>query len=179
MMAYLAELDTRLLLYIQDALRYEPLHTFWRGISFLGDLGWFWIFTGILLALNPKIAHRRHNRYCRACVKHVYQQRYFKKSAVMRPRPFEVLPQIIPLITHASGYSFPSGHTTAAFACAFVYYKLLPKFFGLPIMLLAVMVAFSRLYLGVHYPLDVLGGIVTAWFGSMLAIKSLHRFKQN
>lgn len=53
-MAYLAELDTRLLLYIQDALRYEPLHSFWRGISFLGDLGWFWIFTGILLALNSK-----------------------------------------------------------------------------------------------------------------------------
>ena len=78
MMAYLAELDTRLLLYIQDALRYEPLHSFWRGISFLGDLGWFWIFTGILLALIPN-AHRRHNSHCRTCVKHVYQQRYFKK----------------------------------------------------------------------------------------------------
>lgn len=38
-MAYLAELDTRLLLYIQDALRYEPLHSFWCGISFFGRFG--------------------------------------------------------------------------------------------------------------------------------------------
>ena len=178
MMAYLAELDTRLLLYIQDALRYEPLHSFWRGISFLGDLGWFWIFTGILLALNSKTRTAGITAIA-ALVLSTFISNVILKNAVMRPRPFEVLPQIIPLITHASGYSFPSGHTTAAFACAFVYYKLLPKFFGLPIMLLAVMVAFSRLYLGVHYPLDVLGGIVTAWFCSMLAIKSLHRFKQN
>lgn len=178
MMAYLAELDTRLLLYIQDALRYEPLHSFWRGISFLGDLGWFWIFTGILLALNSKTRTAGITAIA-ALVLSTFISNVILKNAVMRPRPFEVLPQIIPLITHASGYSFPSGHTTAAFACAFVYYKLLPKFFGLPIMLLAVMVAFSRLYLGAHYPLDVLGGIVTAWFGGMLAIKSLHRFKQN
>ena len=163
-MAYLTELDTRLLLYIQDALRYEPLHSFWRGISFLGDLGWFWIFTGILLALNSKTRTAGITAIA-ALVLSTFISNVILKNAVMRPRPFEVLPQIIPLITHASGYSFPSGHTTAAFACAFVYYKLLPKFFGL--------------YLGVHYPLDVLGGIVTAWFGSMLAIKSLHRFKQN
>lgn len=56
MMAYLAELDTRLLLYIQDALRYEPLHSFWRGISFLGDLGWFWILRAFFLRLIPKRA---------------------------------------------------------------------------------------------------------------------------
>mgnify|MGYP000096241067 CR=1 FL=1 len=159
-MAYLAELDTRLLLYIQDAMRYEPLHSFWRGISFWAT--WAGLdFTGILLALNSKTRTAGITAIA-ALVLSTFISNVILKNAVMRPRPFEVLPQIIPLITHASGYSFPSGHTTAAFACAFVYYKLLPKFFGLPIMLLAVMVAFSRLYLGVHYPLDVLGGIITA-----------------
>ena len=117
-MAYLAELDTRLLLYIQDALRYEPLHSFWRGISFLGDLGWFWIFTGILLTLNSKTRTAGITAIA-ALVLSTFISNVILKNAVMRPRPFEVLPQIIPLITHASGYSFPSGHTASAFAAAF------------------------------------------------------------
>lgn len=175
-MAYLAELDARLLLYIQDALRCEPLHSFWRGISFLGDLGWFWIFTGVLLALNPKTRTAGLTAIA-ALVLSTFISNVILKNAVMRPRPFEALPQIMPLVTHASGYSFPSGHTTAAFACAFVYYKMLPKFFGAAIMAIAVLVAFSRLYLGVHYPGDILGGIVTAYLGSQLAVKALRRFK--
>ena len=104
-MAYLAELDTRLLLYIQDALRYEPLHSFWCGISFLGDLGWFWIFTGILLALNSKTRTAGITAIA-ALVLSTFISNVILKNAVMRPRPFEVLPQIVPLITHAAG--FPS-----------------------------------------------------------------------
>lgn len=176
-MAYLAELDTRLLLYIQDVLRYEPLHTFWRGISFLGDLGWFWIFTGVLLALNPKTRTAGLTAIA-ALVLSIFISNVILKNAVMRPRPFEALPQIMPLVTHASGYSFPSGHATAAFACAFVYYKMLPAFFGVPFMILAMLVAFSRLYLGVHYPGDILGGIITAYFGSLLAIKLMRRLQK-
>ena len=97
-MAYLAELDTRLLLYIQDALRYEPLHSFWRGISFLGDLGWFWIFTGILLALNSKTRTAGITAIA-ALVLSTFISNVILKNAVMRPRPFDVLPQIIPLIS--------------------------------------------------------------------------------
>ena len=176
-MAYLAELDTRLLLYIQDALRYEPLHNFWAGISFLGDLGWFWIFTAAILIINPK-TRSVGIAAAAALLLSTFVSNVILKNAVMRPRPFEVLAQLAPL-AEASGYSFPSGHTTAAFASAFVYWRLLPKYFSGFIMALAVLVAFSRLYLGVHYPLDIIGGIVTAWFGSMLTIKLLHRFKQN
>ena len=61
-MAYLTQLDAQLLLlihdalhhFIHDALHHEPLHNFWAGISFLGDLGWFWIFTAAILIINPK-----------------------------------------------------------------------------------------------------------------------------
>lgn len=175
-MDYLMQLDAQLLILIHNAFHHGPLHTFWRGISQLGDVGWFWIFTAVLLALNPKTRSVGLAAIA-ALALSTFISNVILKNAIMRPRPFEALPGLLPLVTHASGSSFPSGHTTAAFACAFVYWLLLPKFIGLPAMLLAVLIAFSRLYLGVHYPLDVLGGIITAYLGSTIVLKMLPRFK--
>lgn len=176
-MAYLTQLDAQLLLLLHGALHHEPLHTFWRGISLLGDLGWFWAFTAVLLALNPKTRSVGLAAIA-ALTLSTFISNVILKNAVMRPRPFEALAHIVPL-AEASGYSFPSGHTTAAFACAFVYWRLLPKWFGGMAVLLAVLIAFSRLYLGVHYPLDVLGGIATAYLGSTLVLKALPRFSHS
>ena len=108
-MAFLTQLDAQLLLFIHDALHHEPLHNFWAGISFLGDLGWFWIFTAAVLIINPKTAQllgghklfgrfglvlgfyrrrfdykpqnaqRWHRGSGGTAVKHVCQQCYFKK----------------------------------------------------------------------------------------------------
>lgn len=175
-MEALLQLDTRLLLFIHDVFHHEPLHTFWRGISLLGDLGWFWIFTALLLALNCKTRAVGLTALA-ALALSTFISNVIIKNAVMRPRPFEALPQLLPLVTHASGYSFPSGHTTAAFACAFTYWRLLPKLFGAFAVVLAALIAFSRLYLGVHYPLDVIGGIATAYLGSTLAIKTAARLR--
>jgi undecaprenyl-diphosphatase len=74
-----------------------------------------------------------------------------------RPRPFEVLPQADPLMGATVGTSFPSGHAATAFAgaicLAVVVRKAVPLLF-----VLAVAIAFSRIYVGVHYPLDVIAG---------------------
>ncbi len=175
-MAYLTELDTQLLLFIHKIFHTDAFDAFWSGITHLGDLGWFWIFTAILLALNSK-TRTVGIAAIAALALSTFISNVILKNAVMRPRPFEVLPQLLPLITSASGYSFPSGHTTAAFASAFTYYRLLPKWFGIPALLLATLIAFSRLYLGVHYPGDIIGGIATAAAGSTLVLKSLKRFK--
>src|SRR5262249_55513672 len=79
------------------------------------------------------------------------------RRAIGRPRPWRVYPEPRPLGHVPRDPSFPSGHTTIAFAAATVltYYRprWAPAFF-----LLAVAIGYSRVYVGVHYPLDVLGG---------------------
>jgi membrane-associated phospholipid phosphatase len=85
------------------------------------------------------------------------------KFVVRRPRP--ELPGLAPLTPVVTGLSFPSAHATTSFAAARVYGgSLLP---AAPLYAVAVVIALSRIYLGVHYPSDILAGAV---FGTVLAV---------
>ena len=78
------------------------------------------------------------------------------KNIVMRPRPYVELTNLI-LLDLGTDYSFPSGHTATATAMAYTLSKEYHKWI---FMIIPLMVAFSRLYIGVHYPSDVLGGFL-------------------
>lgn len=88
---------------------------------------------------------------------------------IARPRPFVdlVVHQLIPMA--ASSPSFPSGHATFAFGVA-VSVLLEDRRFGLPLLVAAALVGFGRIFVGVHYPSDVLAG---AMLGTLLAF-SVH-----
>jgi undecaprenyl-diphosphatase len=91
------------------------------------------------------------------------------KALVDRPRPFVRYPEPKILVPRPHDASFPSGHAATSFAAAtilsFAFPKAAPAF-----LVLAAAVAYSRVYVGVHYPLDVLGG---AALGALVAIALL------
>jgi undecaprenyl-diphosphatase len=79
------------------------------------------------------------------------------KPLIGRIRPCDVNTAVQLLIARPTDYSFPSGHTTASFAATSALYFSRQKFWK-PALVLAVLIAFSRLYLYVHYPTDILAG---------------------
>ena len=95
----------------------------------------------------------------------------FLKNVVARPRPY-VLPgvQVDLLVARLHDYSFPSGHTLACFEMASVLMLTHRKTLGLPALIIAAAVAFSRLYLFVHYPTDVLAGALLGTLFGFLGV---------
>ena len=88
------------------------------------------------------------------------------KNSVGRDRPPLGDPDPEPLVRLPVTHSFPSGHATVSFACATVLALAVPRLWA-PLYALAALIAFSRVYVGVHFPLDVLGGAV---LGVLIAI---------
>lgn len=162
-------LDGEILLQIQQHLRTDMLTPFMKIVTFLGNGGWFWILCAVVLLAIPKTRKTGYAAVL-SLIFGVIVTNLLLKNIVARPRPFAEIEALIPLIAKPTDFSFPSGHTTASFAVALVMLRMLPKKIGIPAVVLAALVAFSRLYLGVHYPTDVLVGFMVALVGSTVAV---------
>ena len=79
------------------------------------------------------------------------------KQAIGRPRPFAVDADPAPLVAMPIGLAFPSGHAATSFAGATLLALAVPRA-AVPLFVLAAAIAWSRVYVGVHYPLDILAG---------------------
>ncbi len=73
------------------------------------------------------------------------------------------------LIKHPAHYSFPSGHTTASFAVTTVMFIMMPTLF-LPVLFYACLIGFSRMYVLVHYPTDVIAGVFLGIICGIVAV---------
>ena len=172
--------DDAILLFIGNHLHCGFLDAVMPVVTSLGDLGIVWIAVAAFLFFLKKEKKWAGLMLC-ALLATVVLGDGIIKPIIERMRPFLSDPHIVLLIPPPSGFSFPSGHSGSSFAAATVlcfYHKKA----GAAALLLAFLIAFSRLYLSVHYPSDVLAGALlgvavafcTVWAARKLEKKCKH-----
>jgi len=158
MLERIQDFDDFLLGIIQDNLHNIVLDIVMPFLSTLGNLGFIWIVTAVVLICLKKYRAVGITLLV-ALLLCLLIGNLGLKPLIARPRPCWVNPEVFLLIPNPTDYSFPSGHTLASFAAATVLFWH-SKRLGFCALFVASLIAFSRLYLYVHYPTDVLGGIL-------------------
>jgi len=166
--------DAEVLLWIQESVRndlFTPLLIFY---THLGDSGMLWITMGGVLLVFPRTRNigimTLASLFLGAMCTNVVL-----KHLVGRIRPYYVVEGLVALVTSGDPNSFPSGHTCAAFAVAGIWMHCLPQKWSKGASLAcAVLMGCSRLYVGVHFPSDVLAGALVGFLCSRM---TLHFFQ--
>lgn len=164
MIDFIQNLDFQILDFIQQYIKNPALDIFFPVITYIGEYGWVWFALAITLFSIKK--HRKTAVVMLISFAAAFLLGEFGiKLLVSRPRPFTYTDMEL-LIAPPSGFSFPSMHTMSSF-CAATSVFLYNKKIGFPALILALLIAFSRLYLYVHFPSDVICGII---FGIIFAV---------
>ncbi len=168
-------LDPRLCRAASRWAAWQGVHRFFGAVSRLGD-GWFWYGLIAVLALAGGGRGIRAALQMLATGFIAWLLYRALKRRTRRPRPFRAHPEVVARALALDEYSFPSGHTLHAISFTIVAAGWFP-FLALPLAVFTLLVAVSRVVLGLHYPSDVLAGLaigtvlggVSLWSGSILA----------
>jgi len=167
-------MDANALLWIQEHLRVEALNDVVCFITGLGNTGMVWIAMSIALLLFRRT--RLWGLTCAlALILGFLVTNVALKNIVQRIRPYEVISTLKILIPPEHDLSFPSGHATSSIAASWALFRLAPKKYGVPALALGVLISLSRLYVGVHYPTDVLAGILVGLAAAEAAVRIVRR----
>lgn len=162
------------ILYVLQHLHNAVLDRVMVGITSLGNAGWIWIALTAVFLILPK--YRKCGvRMAIALILDLILCNLVLKPLAARPRPCWIDEQVKLLVAAPKDYSFPSGHSAASFAAA-VSIFVMHKKEGAAALILACLIAFSRLYLFVHFPTDVLAGIAVGFICAFLAAKIQNGF---
>ncbi|WP_259618807.1 undecaprenyl-diphosphatase [Paenibacillus doosanensis] len=139
-------------------------------VFFARDLVYVMIAVLAVLWITGKAANQRMVFYsCLSVVIAIVAAGWIISPIVDHPRPF-VDHEVHQLVSHDADPSFPSDHATFAFALAFPIWFLKRRTGGL-LLILACLIGIARVYVGVHYPADIAGGLVLGLLISMLVVK--------
>lgn len=175
MLDTILQLDGELLLAIQTLHQgwLDPLVSFYTK---LGDAGLLWIALSLAMLFFKPTRRAGALALC-AMILGLIVTNLTIKPLISRPRPWLDWP-IDPLVVENDPNSFPSGHTCAAFAAAMVWVRTLPQKRDQVIAaVMAVLMGLSRLYVGVHYPTDVLAGAVIGSLCAWAAWKAFQLYR--
>lgn len=171
----LSRLEGPFLLWVQEAVRTpvaDALMIFYTG---LGDHGILWIALCLLLLCFPK-TRKAGIAGGLALLFSFLLVNVTIKPLVARPRPWLVVEGLVNLVWEGAYTSFPSGHTSSSFAAAWALYRTLPcRTAGVAALAAAALMGLSRLYLGVHFPSDVLFGALVGVLCGELARRLVQR----
>lgn len=168
MLQFLLDLDGKILLFTQEYLRNDWLNPIMVFITRLGDNGFIWIVLAAIFLCVKRYRKTGTAMSVALLIGYVITN-LILKNLVMRVRPYEAITTLHSLIGAMGDSSFPSGHTTSAMAAGFVMYHSLPRYLGISGLILAVLISISRLYVGVHYPTDILVGMAIGIFAAYSA----------
>lgn len=168
MLERLLTLDGGILLWIQGTLR-GLLDPVFIAYTHLGDAGLLWIALCLVLLVFPR-TRRAGLAGLTALLLGLLCTNVVLKHLVGRARPWLTVEGLVPLIAEGDPNSFPSGHSCAAFAAASAWCRTLPRRWMKGVgLVLAALMALSRLYVGVHFPSDVLVGVLVGTLCGQLA----------
>ncbi len=176
MLQFITELDGRILLFIQEYLRFEWLNPIVLFLTRLGDAGVIWILLAAVFLIQKKY-QKTGISMAIALLLGLLATNVLLKNWVCRPRPYVTIPGLDALVT-AGDWSFPSGHSTSSMAAAVVIFCRTPRKIGIPAMILGVLICLSRLYVGVHYPSDVICGALIGVLAAACALRMTRDEKQ-
>ncbi len=152
-------MEGSILLWIQENLRSEAVTPVMEFITHLGDTAFIWIaMAAVFFAF--KRTRTTGILVLTALLGSLLINNLILKNLIARVRPYEAVEGLTLLIERQPDWSFPSGHSASSFAAAAVIW-LNHRRIGWTALVLAAMIAFSRLYVGVHYPTDVICGAVS------------------
>ena len=153
--------DEQALVWIAQHVRCGLLNPFMEVYTQLGNTGMLFIVLGLVLLLFKPTRKAGFSALCAMLIGLVVVN-FTIKPLVSRPRPWLVIENFVNMVPEKDPNSFPSGHTNAAFAFALALCMAAPKrWMKVTAVCMAVVMGLSRLYVGVHFPSDVLAGALT------------------